>query len=183
MMRLFVAAYPPEEVLDHLEGFIEDLAVVRAGARVTDRSLWHVTLAFLGEVDDPSVPEAARAVDRAAEVSPCPSLRVSGGGRFDTIVWAGLGGDVEALGRVAATVRHELRASRLRYDEKKFRPHLTLARPGDRLPLSTVEADVARLARYRGPVWTVERIVLAASYQGPPVRYEVVHEAVCTTSP
>src|SRR3712207_7351867 len=36
---------------------------------------------------------------------------------------------------------------------KPYRPHLTLARPGDRVDRAGVAADVAALDGYRGPEW------------------------------
>ena len=54
-MRLFVAVEPPAEALDQLAAFTAGLEVVRTGTRVTARHLWHVTLAFLGEVPEERV--------------------------------------------------------------------------------------------------------------------------------
>jgi RNA 2',3'-cyclic 3'-phosphodiesterase len=186
-MRLFIAAYPPEDVLDDLAYCVQVLNVSTAevNARVSARPLWHVTLAFLGEVPDERVPEAGRAVDRAAEriASARPQLRLEGGGRFGrgrfTLIWAGLGGDTAGLARIADTVRRELKASRLPYDMKRFAPHLTLARPGDRLPAESIAEDVETLAAYRGPRWTVDAIHVVASYQGPQPRHEIIHTAPC----
>src|SRR5215475_13752831 len=87
-----------------LAAFADDLGTVRVGVRVTARSLWHITLAFLGEVPEDRLPRAIAAVDRAVEGgrtgtgSPPPvalphSLRLAGSGRFGrgkfTILWPG----------------------------------------------------------------------------------------------
>ncbi|HEY1488352.1 MAG TPA: 2'-5' RNA ligase family protein, partial [Micromonosporaceae bacterium] len=71
-MRLFVAIYPSAEALDDLERAVDDLLLTKArgdgvNPRLSARPLWHVTLAFLGEVAEPKVAEAGRALDRAAE--------------------------------------------------------------------------------------------------------------------
>jgi 2'-5' RNA ligase len=184
-MRLFVAAYPPPEALDDLGHCVDALNVSTAtvNTRITARALWHVTLAFLGEVPDERAAEVGRAVDRAAErLGPVrPALRLKGGGRFGrgrfTLMWAGLGGDVAALARVADAVRGELRASRSPYDMKRFQPHLTLARPGERLPASAIDDDVATLNAYEGPQWTIDEIALVSSHLGPNPRHEVIHSA------
>jgi 2'-5' RNA ligase len=187
-VRLFVAVYPPTTALDDLERFSARLLVAKARAqgvntRVTARALWHVTLAFLGEVPDDRVPEAARAVDRATEQvrESTPSLRIAGGGRFGrerfTVLWAGVQGDVAGFTRIAAAVRRELSASRLRFDNKRFSPHLTLARPGDKLPPEAIDADIAALAGYRGQTWSCPRMTLVASHLGPAPRHEPIHQA------
>ena len=177
-MRLFVAIDPPQQALDELAAFIERLAVVKAGVRVTGRHLWHVTLAFLGEVPDERLPVAIAAVDGAVTGQEPAVLRIAGGGRFGrgkfTVLWAGVEGDLRPL-RLAAG--KQLRRGRLPYDAKKFHPHLTLARPGDRLPREDVDADVAVLSTYQGPEWTVAGIRLVRSHLGPKPVYETLHEA------
>lgn len=50
-MRLFVAVRPPAEVVDALRALPRP---PRRGLRWTSPSQWHVTLRFLGEVDDPA---------------------------------------------------------------------------------------------------------------------------------
>lgn len=195
-MRLFVAAYPPPQALRDLAGCVAGLALGRPVApgrsvRLAPPERWHVTLAFLAEVPSDRLDAAVAAVTRAASmprVGPAernmagtgyrPALRIAGGGRFgrgrSTVVWAGLHGDVAELERLARTVRRELRAARLVYDRKPARPHLTLARPGDRLPAPDLADDLAALARYRGPKWTLESIRLVRSQLGP----NPVHECV-----
>jgi len=185
-MRLFVAAYPPAEVCDHLERRLEDLQVtVAAGqgvnTRLARRDNWHVTLVFLGEVPEQRSADVPEAIQRAvggwrAAALGAPELRLAGGGRFGrgrfTILWVGLDGEREALGRLSQHVRRELKRDRLPYDTKPFKPHVTLARPGDRLDRAAVEADRAVLAGYRGPAWSVDTVELVRSHLGPKPRYE-----------
>jgi 2'-5' RNA ligase len=177
-VRLFVAVDPPEHAQDHLAEVTAGLAVVRAGARVTARALWHVTLAFIGEVPDDRLDPATRALDQAAAGQEPPSLRIAGGGRFGqgkfTILWAGIEGDLKPLRR---SVGGRLKQARLPYDAKRFHPHLTVARPGDRIPADEVNGDVVRLDGYVGPQWTVEEIRLMRSHLGPKPRYETMHVA------
>ena len=177
-MRLFVAVDPPSDVLDHLAEFTAGLTVVRTGTRVTARHLWHVTLAFIGEVPDKRLPAAIEAVDATVVDQDRVVLRIAGGGRFGrgrfTVMWAGVAGDLRPL-RLA--VARELRRVRLPFDAKKFHPHVTIARPGDKLAREDVDADVAKLATYEGPPWTVTGIRLVRSHLGPKPVYETMHEA------
>jgi 2'-5' RNA ligase len=103
-------------------------------------------------------------------------VRVAGGGRFGrrrfTIMWAGLAGDVESLVGLATGVRRELRRARVPFDRKPFKPHLTLARPGDRLTDEELRADLAALGGYEGPEWTVDAVHLYSSQLGPRPSYE-----------
>jgi RNA 2',3'-cyclic 3'-phosphodiesterase len=177
-VRLFIAVDPSAPALDHLAEFTAGLAVGRTGTRVTARHLWHVTLAFLGEVPEERLPAAIEAVDNIVLGQAAPALRIAGGGRFGrgrfTILWAGIEGDLRPLR--LATAR-QLRAAHLPFDAKRFHPHLTVARPGDRLPAEEIEADVAALKTYEGPQWTADAVRLVRSHLGPKPRYETMHVA------
>src|SRR5262249_46340659 len=101
-----------------------------------------------------------------------------GGGRFGrgkfTVLWVGLGGDVAALSTLATAIRRVLKRARLPHDERPFRPHLTLARPGDRLPAEAMTQDVTTLDGYEGPTWPVESAHLVRSHLGPKPVYETL---------
>jgi RNA 2',3'-cyclic 3'-phosphodiesterase len=179
-VRLFVAAYPPESACDDLSTRLDGLAVSKAYADGVDthlarRSIWHVTLAFLGEVADARAPLAAEALERAA-VGPPVKLRLAGGGQFgrgrSTVLWVGVDGD--GLDGLALRVRHELRKAKISYDERPFRPHLTVARPGEQLDPAAVEADRSLLAAYEGPAWPVTEVLLMRSHLGPRPLYDRV---------
>ncbi|MFB9237106.1 RNA 2',3'-cyclic phosphodiesterase [Plantactinospora siamensis] len=180
-MRLFVALYPPAAALDDLDARIAGLRIGAATARgvnvrLPDRHLVHVTLAFLGDVADDRLTEAQAALGRAAEAwraadAGPPLLELAGGGRFGrgrfTILWVGLGGEVERVRKLSAAIRRELRRARLPHDRRPFKPHLTVARPGDRIPAADVAADRAELVGYVGPAWPATEMALVRSHLGP----------------
>ncbi len=156
-MRLFVAVDPSPEAARHL-------AVAMRGVRLAARpgtEDWHVTIAFLGEVAAADLPTIEAALARAAASAPPGRLRVAGSGRFgDAVLWAGLDGDLDALTTLAEKVRAELGAG---FDERPFRPHLTLARRGRHEPVAALKSDVAMLADYQGPDWPMDRLNLMRS--------------------
>lgn len=177
-MRLFAGIHPPEEACAHLAAHVRTLHVSTASAntRLTPRARWHVTLAFLGEVPDDRLPDVDAALTTSTPPlgTPPARLRIAGGGRFGTILWAGLSGDVDRITTLAHTVRHSLARAHLPFDDKPFRPHLTLARPGDRIDRALIEADRAALDAYRGPDWPATTLRLMRSRLGPsPVHTEI----------
>ncbi|MFG3697777.1 RNA 2',3'-cyclic phosphodiesterase [Micromonospora sp. NPDC047620] len=185
-MRLFVAVYPPPEAIAHLGAQVARLRVGAAAAsginvRLADPATAHVTLAFLGDVEADRLVDVASALGLAAEWSregrsAAPRLRFAGGGRFGqgrfTVLWADLRGEVEQLQMLARLIRSRLWHARLPHDEKPFRPHLTVARPGDRVPDVDVAADVATLDGYEGPAWPAAEMVLMRSHPGPRPTYD-----------
>lgn len=188
-MRLFTAIYPPAEAIAHLTARVAGLRLAAASAagtnvRLADPTHAHLTLAFLGEVDPARLSDVrqalglaadgARAVVAAGQGGP-PVLRLGGGGRFGwgrgTVLWVDVRGDVSGLVALADVVRAALATARVPYDDKPFRPHLTIARPGDRMTHDDIEADLAALDSYLGPPWPATELVLAQSRPGSPSRY------------
>ncbi|MET7861852.1 RNA 2',3'-cyclic phosphodiesterase [Micromonospora taraxaci] len=183
-MRLFVAVYPRPESVDHLTARVTRLRVAAAAAtgvnvRLAEPADLHVTLAFLGDVEAARLVEVESALGLAVESfrddrNAAPRLGLGGGGRFgqgrSTVLWVGLRGEVEALHALARLIRSRLRHAGLPYDEKPFRPHLTIARPGDRMDLADIEAD---LDDYQGPEWPAAELLLMRSHlDSRPSRYE-----------
>ncbi|PZF89637.1 RNA 2',3'-cyclic phosphodiesterase [Micromonospora deserti] len=185
-MRLFVAVYPPAEAVDDLCGQLARLRIGAAAAeginvRLADPAHAHVTLAFLGDVEADQLIEVESALGLAAEWSrngreAAPRLRLAGGGRFGrgrfTVLWVDVRGEVATLAVLARLIRSRLRHARLPHDEKPFRPHLTVARPGDRVPPADVAADLAALHDYQGPEWPAAEMVLMRSHPGPRPTYD-----------
>ncbi|MGC4893771.1 RNA 2',3'-cyclic phosphodiesterase [Micromonospora sp. DT31] len=183
-MRLFAAVYPPVAAVDDLTGRIAGLRVAAAsdaGVRLADPADLHLTLAFLGEVPDGRLADAQDALGRAAQEfrngrAEPPRLRLGGGGSFgqgrSAVLWVDVRGDADALDMLARLVRGGLRAAGLPYDEKPFRAHLTIARPGDRVAPADVRADREALHGYAGPEWPVGELVLVRSHPGSRARYE-----------
>jgi 2'-5' RNA ligase len=183
-LRLFVAIYPPEPAVADLATFVSGLAVGRASAegvnaRLAAQPTWHVTVVFLGDVPPDRLADVQAAAGGAVAdwraSGADPVVRIAGGGKFGrghfTILWAGLTGDVTPLRELSVAVRRRLKRSRLPYDDKPLRPHLTLARPGDRVP---VVDDVTALKGYEGPQWSVDEVRLMRSHLGPKPTYDTV---------
>ena len=173
-MRAFVAVVPPAEAVEPLQAAVERLRPAYAGLGWVAKERWHVTLAFLGDVDEGRLPRLQRELAQLADTDPF-ELRVAGAGCFPRpsrpqVLWAGLEGDVTALEGFAATVTRACRAAKTAPDLKPFRAHITVARarrsPVDVAPLLAALDDVA------GPPWSADRFALYRSHLGPQPRYE-----------
>jgi RNA 2',3'-cyclic 3'-phosphodiesterase len=176
-MRLFVGLVPPSAALDHLDAACAPFRAGRGDLRWTGRELWHLTLAFLGEVSEDGVARLTPWLERAAGRNQPLTLRVAGGGAFSkpvraNVLWSGLAGDRPALAELAAAVAGAARGAGVAPpDDREFTPHLTLARcraPAD------VREIVAFLDRYQGPSWTADEIYLIRSTLNRQPRYETL---------
>jgi RNA 2',3'-cyclic 3'-phosphodiesterase len=178
-MRLFVAITPPAAALTELTAAVDPLRLRAPDLRWTSMQAWHLTLAFLGEVDDARVPELSIRLERAAGRHSPQRLAIAGGGAFPSatrarVLWAGFSADDQALAALAASVAAGARrAGAPPPDEgRKYRPHLTLARckaPAD------VSGLTRELAGFSGSPWVADSVHLVRSYlTGGAPRYEAV---------
>lgn len=163
MIRLFVAIVPPGEMrarLSSLCGGVSD-------ARWVDPENLHLTLRFIGEVQEPFVEDIAYAL-RAIRMASFP-LTLSGVGHFESRqqvrqLWAGVAPSpplVDLQGRVDAAVRR----AGVAIEGKRFVPHVTLARLKG-VKASLVGPWLQTNGPFRGFPFTVSSFTLMASYLG-----------------
>jgi 2'-5' RNA ligase len=132
--RLFVAIELPEGVLR---------ALAEVQERLRERSLdglrWvrpegiHLTLKFLGETPAEKLPDIERALEQAVRGIGPHRLALGRLGTFGSrgaprVLWVDLAGDVETLGALQEGVERALSPLGFPRDERRFSPHLTLAR-------------------------------------------------------
>ena len=96
----------------------------------------HLTLKFLGDIEAGRVAEVSEAIDRATAGLDPFDLGLGKAGVFPNwrsprVLWIGLDGDLEALGRLHEAVEREIVALGLEADNRAYQPHLTLGRVRD----------------------------------------------------
>lgn len=158
-LRLFVAAYPPREVVEGLQAACRAAAV--RGVREVPPDQVHLTLQFIGPVQprdlertEESVGAACRGV-RAFELRPARLISLPARGRVRVIA-------VETDAPAGVLELHRRLARRLaagvRQDPSdRFLPHVTLARARAAMLASRVDAPLPRAP------FLVDRVVLVRS--------------------
>ncbi|MEV4671794.1 MULTISPECIES: RNA 2',3'-cyclic phosphodiesterase [Actinomadura] len=166
-MRLFVALVPPPDVLDELDEAVRPHLDAVPELRWVRRDLLHVTLTFLGEVDDRTLDRLLPRLERAVGRHERMDLSLAGAGAFPgsgahaRVLWTGLYGDRRRLARLAAsTTAAGRRVGTLPDKHRGFRPHLTLAR--SRRPVD-VRSLIEELSAFAGTPWTADSIQLVRS--------------------
>lgn len=158
MTRVFLALELPDAVKDVLRRRIARLARAIPEVRWVDPASLHLTLAFLGELDDARLDAATQAAMAVASVHAPFTLRLARLGTFGVarsprVVWVGLAGEQARLIALRAALTDELAVRGFPREERPFAPHLTLARI--KTPLS--ESALTALARAIGePASNVE---------------------------
>lgn len=171
-MRLFVAIELPQRI----RGAVEDL-VARARpslpkARWIRASNLHLTLAFLGELEEAALPKLAGGLD-SAFVGRAPfALRLSGSGCFPgsgraRVAWIGFEDSPEVISLQTALSTSLRAAIGYEPERRPFRPHLTVARCSPPWPAAAAWRWSETVAGCLGEEFRVDSISLMRSRLGP----------------
>lgn len=139
-MRTFIALELPQNFCDNLAFLSHNLSRVIEG-RFMKRETYHLTLAFLGDINETTAAKVIEILDTIQPQISAIRLNATGLGKFGKPHDATLHLQIQAtesLLQLAELLRKELKANGISFDEKKFRPHITLARraqiPKGKLP-------------------------------------------------
>ena len=125
MPRLFTGLEIPEPLIERLTHLRSGLN----GARWIAEENYHITLRFIGDVDDPVADDVASALAKIRAKSFSIRINALGsfGGRKPRAIWAAIeaGTELEALYKANESA---VRAAGLPPETRKFIPHVTLAR-------------------------------------------------------
>lgn len=163
MIRLFVAIALPEMLRHRLAMLCRGVK----GARWADESNMHLTLRFIGEVEEPQAEDVAAALDRLR--APCFPLSLAGAGHFETRgrvrqLWIGIEPN-PALVRLQERIESALQREGLEPERRRFSPHITLARL-DRAAPDVIRNWLHENSLFRAEPFAVEEFVLFQSLQG-----------------
>lgn len=134
--RAFIALDLPGSVRNVLACLQDQLRQQRIRARWVPPANVHLTLRFLGEIPSDTLAQVAAVVEDSVFAVPAFDLVLQGMGAFPTfararVIWAGLGGAVDALAAFKKRLDEDLMALdpvRFPAERRVFKGHLTLAR-------------------------------------------------------
>jgi 2'-5' RNA ligase len=133
-VRLFIAVDVPEPVKDAIESdVVEPMRDRLPGARWTRPEGRHLTLKFLGNVDDERLDEITSTIRPVGgRHAPFPAAFAELGGfpntRRPRVLWVGLGQGAPAMAELAADLERELEPLGFEMEGRPFHGHFTLAR-------------------------------------------------------
>ena len=163
MIRLFIGIPLPEDLR-------QQLALMQAGvpeARWVALQNLHLTLRFIGEVEEPVAHDLHDALSRL-NVAAFP-LTLRGAGLFSTgrrprALWIGVA-DNPALTYLQTKVERAVQQAGLAPAQRQFTPHVTIARVA-KSPLHRLESFIAEHERFAAPLVTIDRFALYESHLG-----------------
>lgn len=150
-MRFFIALEIPSENIAQFQAIQQTLSKLIPQAKISGSSKIHLTLAFLGEQVDEIEAKLVKIIEKAAkdippfEVTPAyidgfPSLH------NPNILWVGVKGDIDKVLQIRERIKDGLEKLNLPVDERRFIPHITIAKFNSRLDVDAkLEVELEKL--------------------------------------
>ena len=131
-LRAFVAIELPRAVVPACAAARRCLAELDARLRWVRPEGMHLTLKFLGNVESASVPLILEAMRSVAGRTPPMALHTTDVGAPNPdrarVIWLDVGGETALLDRLRADLEDTICRIGFKKEERRFHPHLTLAR-------------------------------------------------------
>jgi 2'-5' RNA ligase len=175
-LRTFIGVDIGKAIRERAVALQEKLSQSANGVKWVEPENLHITLLFLGEVDDREVPAVCRAVAEQTIQHPAFEMSVEKLGCFPhprrpRIIWIGVGqGEKELCALHDALEPPLLQLGCYRREERQYRPHITLGRVRtDRPPDKLASALTQNQAWEGGRVPVHEVLVMSSELtpQGP----------------
>jgi len=133
MIRTFIAINLPDSVRERIAEFQAKLKQDRADVKWVRPESIHITLKFLGDVEEEKMDGVAQAVQRSVEGMSAFTVSVEGTGTFPNdrrprVLWVGVEEGAEKLADLAMNLDRELSGLGFEGEKRKYSAHLTIGR-------------------------------------------------------
>lgn len=171
LLRLFAAILLTDEVRAALARLQRQLAATCDGVRWVREEGLHLTVKFLGEVDDGEISRVGAALGRGTAQGTPFSITIEGAGCFPPgggvrIVWAGVSDASGVMTRGVASIRSALDQLGFAPDRRAWSPHVTIGRIKYGGSGGRIRSEVDRIT-YPAVKQFVESVSLMASELSP----------------
>ena len=163
MSRLFFAVWPDDAAREKLAALAAEV-VAEAGGRAVPAANVHLTLEFLGEVEEGRIPGLHAAADSVAGRAFELRLDRLGSFRRARVGWAGCARPPDRLLELQRELATALAAAGFALEDRPYAPHVTLARKIERPVRARELAPIA---------WRAHELALVLSESGK-ARYTTI---------
>ncbi|MBI4352857.1 MAG: RNA 2',3'-cyclic phosphodiesterase [Candidatus Omnitrophica bacterium] len=183
LVRSFIAVEVGKAERRELLGLISTLKEAGADVKWVRPENLHLTLKFLGDVEEERLGEVKGFLDRAAYGTKAFGIHLAGVGAFPgihrpTVIWAGVDKGEELLAGLAGKVEEGAAGIGFQKEERPFAGHLTLGRVRTRKNLSRLVSALERASFSSAVETKVDGVSLYKSTLTPEGSvYELIHRA------
>lgn len=171
-IRAFIACDVPETLLEKISSVQDKLKELDAAVSWTKISGIHITLKFLGDIEEGFIDRIASVILEAVKGESPFEIKIKGSGAFPNlknprVVWVGVGDDARRLSNIQQALDSGLKAFGYEPDEREFRPHLTLGRVKGAKGRERLSSAISGQKEIEIGSFTVDRVILYKSELKP----------------
>jgi 2'-5' RNA ligase len=172
-IRTFIGVDLGKAIRDRIVALQETLARSGTDVKWVEPANLHVTLLFLGEVDEREVPAVCRVVAEGAQEQAPFMMSVETAGCFPNprrprVLWVGVGEGAQPLCALHDALEGPLlELGCYRREERQYAPHITLGRVKSDRPTDSLGAALARQADWKGGEIAVREMLVMSSELTP----------------
>ncbi len=149
-MRFFIALEIPSKNIPQFQAIQSSLSRLIPQSIITNLDKIHLTLAFLGEQPDQLQAKLTEIIEKSAEgISPFEVTPAYIDG-FPTIhnpniLWVGVKGEIDKILLIRENLKDGLKSLHLPVDERRFVPHISIAKLNNFRVDQTLEVELQKL--------------------------------------
>jgi len=167
--RTFIAVNLDKTVRDRVIALQETFLRTGTDVKWTEKENLHVSLLFLGEVDERSVVQVCRIVKDCCATQPPFVMTIEKAGCFPNprrprVLWVGVGAGAAELCNLHDSLETPLlELGCYRREERQYTPHITLGRVKSDHPTEKLSAALVKRAEWQGGEMTVREVHVLSS--------------------
>ena len=171
-LRTFIAVDIGKAIRDRVVALQETLSRTGTEVKWVEPENLHVTLLFLGEVDDREISRVCQIIGAETQKHPAFSMSVETAGCFPNarrprVVWVGIGEGTQPLCTLHDALEGPLQELGYRREERRYTPHITLGRVKRDGPTEKLAAALTKQAGWCGGEITVRELLIMSSELTP----------------
>jgi 2'-5' RNA ligase len=167
-IRTFIGIDVGQAIRDRLVALQGTLAQAGTDVKWVEAANLHVTLLFLGEVEDRQIAKICAMVGETTATHESFQMSVERAGCFPTprrprILWAGIGNGADALVALHDDLAKPLTKLGYRREERRYKPHITLGRIRSTAPADGLARALTQQATWKGGETLVRELHVMSS--------------------
>ena len=171
-IRTFIAIELPEKIIYTISKVQEKIKSYGLKMRWVRPENIHLTLKFLGDIQEVDTEKVARAITESVTGHPALSLAVKGIGVFPGIkkprvLWLGISKPLDLLTALQQTLDDKLATMGFPREKRPFRGHLTLGRITSKIDPKTLHNVLKEFTQFESEQFFADRIILYKSDLNP----------------
>jgi RNA 2',3'-cyclic 3'-phosphodiesterase len=172
IIRAFIGITLPEKMIVHLKDVQANLKAYKFKASWPRPSNMHLTLRFLGDMPGKKSADISECIHKSVADFKKKNIGLpvasEGIGVFPSvrkpkIVWAGIGGETDALKNLHSILSENLERSGFKKEKSRFSPHITLCRLKQRITEKYIAQILKKHGNVKSDVFAVNAVTLFKS--------------------